>query len=171
MACVADDLDIDLYAAKKLVHDRPMKGVSKLLQTCWRDIRKLAARGQRVIVVIDNDKIREQIPGMDARNTDEEVIRAILEKSDAPEQLDVVLLHKNTESVIEAARDCDRTIPVEMVALALKKQLLQRDRIFHNAARSSRDVRLCIRAKIPAIERLVQLLIGLVHQRPISTLN
>lgn len=165
MACVADELDLDLYRVKEHADPRPMKGVNKLLQACWRDVRKMAARGQRVIALIDDDRIRDNLPGMDARRTDEEVIREIRKRSDAPEQLDVILLHKNVESVIEAARDCDRTISSDTVARALDKNLIQRDRIFHNVARSTRDVRNCIRSKIPAIERLVQRLVSLVRQR------
>lgn len=165
MACVADELDLDLYKAKEYADPRPMKGVNKLLQACWRDVRKIAARGQQVVALIDADHIRDNIPGMDVHKTDEEVIGEIRKRSDAPEQLEVILLHKNAESVIEAARDCDRMIPPETVARALDKNLIQRDRIFHNVARSTRDIRDCIRARIPALEQLVQVVVRLVQKR------
>lgn len=168
MACVADELGVTVVEARRMAEGRPMKGVSNVLQTCRRDIRKLAARGQRVFAVIDNDHIREQLPGVDPRADDATVIRAIREDCNCPEQLEVILLHKNIESVIEAARDCGAESSAETVALALRKHLMQRDLVFRGVAWGRPEVRACIRGKMPALERLVGLLVRLARPQLVA---
>ena len=119
MACVADELGVGLVETKRMAEGRPLKGVANLLKAC-RDVRRLAPRGEHIIAVIDNDQIRAQLSDMDPRADDATVIRTIREKSNCPEQLDVILLYKNTESVIEAARDCGADSSAETIALALR---------------------------------------------------
>lgn len=164
LACIADDLNVERYALEKIVEGRPMKGVSKILQSCYREVRRIASRGQRVFALIDNDHVRDHLPGLDARADEPSVVCAIKDKSDAPTQLEVVLLDKNTETVLEAARLCDPALPDDAIREALRKHPEQRDRIFHHLARGSRSVRTCIRTKIPALERLVQHLAPLARE-------
>lgn len=165
LACVADDLNTERYLLQKIIECHPMKGVSKVLQSCYRDVRRLSARGQRVFALIDDDHVREQLPGMDPLASVASVVEAIRKKSDCPEQLEVILLGKNTESVIEAAKLCDPEAPDDAVRKALAKDLTQRDRMFHRAASRSLDVRRCIRAKIPALEKLVAQLVAIARTR------
>lgn len=163
LACVADDLGRDPYEIKKWFEPRPMNGVNKVLESCRRDVRRIAARGERVFALIDDDHVREHVPGMDARADAPAVEAAIKASSNAPEQLEVILLHKNTESVVEAAKLCDPSLPDTTVREALRKDRVQRDRIFHRVALGAREFRTCIRGKIPAIEKLVELLVAITR--------
>ena len=164
LACIADDLNVEWYTLEKIVEGRPMKGVSKVLQSCYREVRRIALRGQRVFALIDNDHVRDHLPGLDARADEPSVVRAIKDNSDASAQLEVVLLDKNTETVLEAAQLCDPALPDDAIRAALRKHPAQRDRIFHQVARGSRSVRMCIRTKIPALEQLVQHLAPLARE-------
>jgi hypothetical protein len=155
LACVADELGAEMFSLAKRLDGRPLNGVTNLLQSCRRT-SLLAPRGQKVFAVIDEDHVRDHLPGMDPRAEEEVVVRAIKGQSDAPMQLEIILLKKNTETVIEAAKHCDDRLPAAAVEQALRKHLAQRDRILNNVARAgSRAVRDCIRAKVPALERLV----------------
>ena len=156
MACVADDLGVEMFTLTRKFDGRPMNGVANLVRSCRRDIHRLAPQGQTVFALIDDDRIRDHLSGVDVRAEEEVVVRALKGQSDAPAQLEIFLLKKNTETVIEAAKHCDRSLPDEAVAQALGKNLAQRDRILNNVARTGvRAVRDCIRGQVPALHRLV----------------
>src|SRR5262249_6742152 len=98
---------------------------------------------------------------------DEVVVQAIKAQSDAPAQLEVLLLKKNTETVIEAAKRCDDTLPDASVQEALRKNMAQRDRLLNNVARAaSPAVRRCILDGIPAPRKLVDALVAVVAAQP-----
>lgn len=167
LACVADELGGDVYAldlAGKL-DGRPMKGASNLLKSCRQDVRRLGPRGQRVFALVDDDEIRTQLKheGV-ARSADDMAVIGVIKapgKCVAPEQLEVILLKENTETVIEAVRDCGADVAVER---ALQKDINARDRVFNHVAwRSTRSIRDCIRQKVHALERLVTALAALVR--------
>lgn len=167
LACVADELGGDVYSldlASKL-DGRPMKGVSNLLKSCRRDVRRLGPRGQRVFALVDDDEIRTQLKheGVPRNADDVAVIDAIKApgKCVAPEQLEVILLKENTETVIEAVRDCGAGVSVER---ALQKDINARDQVLNHVAwLSTRSIRDCIRRKVHALERLVTALAVLVR--------
>lgn len=165
VACVADDLGVEMFALTKKLDGRPMNGVANIVRSCRRDIHRIAPQGQTVFALIDDDRIRDHLPGVDVRAEEDTVVRAIKGQSDAPAQLEVFLLKKNTETVIEAARRCDPTLADDAVEQALRKNLAQRDRIFNNVARTGRAVRDCIRANVPALHRLVIALCAVVAAR------
>lgn len=167
LACVADDLDVEMFTLTKKLDGRPMNGVANLVRSCRRDVHRLAPQGQKVFALIDDDRIRDHLTGVDVRAEEEGVARTIKSQSDAPAQLEVFLLKKNTETVIEAAKLCDQSLPDDAVAQALRKNLAQRDRLLHNVARAGgRAVRDCIRSKIPALHWLVAALGAVVAASP-----
>ncbi len=167
VACVADDLDVEMFTLTKKLDGRPMNGVANIVRSCRRDVHRLAPQGQTVFALIDNDRIRDHLSGVDIRAENSVVERAIKSQSDAPAQLEVFLLEKNTETVIEAAKHCDPSLPEDAVAQALRKNLAQRDRILNNVARTrGRAVRDCIRAGVPALHRLVAALGAVVTASP-----
>jgi hypothetical protein len=167
VACVADELGVEVFTLARKLDGRPMNGVANLVRSCRRDIHRIAPQGQKVFALIDDDRVRDHLPGIDARAEGEIVARAIKSQSDAPEQLDVFLLVKNTETVIEAAKACDRSLSDDAVAQALAKNLAQRDRILNNVAWSGiRAVRDCIRGKVPALHQLVTALSAVVAASP-----
>jgi len=159
VACVADDLGKDVFTLCRAFEAHPTKGVSNLLRSCRQDVHRLGARGQRVFALIDADKIREQLrhEGVPASADDDAVVRAIKAEGRcvAPDQLEVVLLKENTETVIQAAKLCDKELPDAAVEQALRKDVNARDRILNNVAYGKgRAVRDCIRGKVPAIQAL-----------------
>ena len=167
VACVADDLDVETFTLTKKLDGRPMNGVANIVRSCRRDVHRLAPRGQIVFALIDNDRIRDHLSGVDARAENSVVERVIKSQSDAPAQLEVFLLEKNTETVIEAAKRCDPSLPEDAVVQALRKNLAQRDRIFNNVARGrARAIRDCIRGSVPALHRLVIALCAVVSASP-----
>jgi hypothetical protein len=167
LACVADDLGVDMFTLTRKLDGRPMKGVSNILQSCRNDIRRIGPKGQKVFALVDDDHIRHHLRGVDARADAETVTRTIKEQSDAPAQLEVILLKENTETVIKAAKQCDPLLPDAAIAEALRKRLAQRDRILNSVARAvNRAIRDCIRDKVPAIEELVRALAVLVGATP-----
>jgi hypothetical protein len=165
LACVSDELGGDVFALRlqEKLHGRPMKGIGNLLRSCRRDIRRIGPQGQPVLAVIDDDKIRQQLrhEGLSATADSDAVANAIRapDKCVAPEQLEVVLLKDNTESVILAAKLCDDTLPAVTVEQALQKDLNARDRIFNRLAwAANRAVRDCIRRKMATFDSLVNVL-------------
>ncbi|MEP7122983.1 MAG: hypothetical protein ABJE95_18795 [Byssovorax sp.] len=167
VACVADELGVEVFALAGKLDGRPMNGAANIVRSCKRDIHRLGPQGQTVFALIDDDRIRDHVKGVDARTAEDVVVRAIKSQSDAPAQLEVFLLKKNTETVIEAAKECDRSLPDDAVAQALAKNLAQRDRLLNNVAYSGvRAVRDCIRGKIPALHRLVTALSAVVAASP-----
>ena len=167
LACVADELGVEMFTLARKLDGRPMNGVANLVRSCRRDIHRIAPHGQMVFALIDDDRVRDHLPGVDVPAGGEIVARAIKSQSDAPEQLEVFLLVKNTETVIEAAKECDRSLPDDAVAQALAKNLAQRDRILNNVARTGiRAVRDCIRGKVPALHQLVAALSAVVAASP-----
>jgi hypothetical protein len=127
LACVADELGADVHVLdlQKKLSGRPMKGVGTLLSSCRRDVCRLGPQGQRVFALIDNDRIRDQLrhEGVTAAASADQVIQAIKApgKCVAPDQLEVILLEENTETLIKAAAECDPEIPAAAVTQALRK--------------------------------------------------
>lgn len=167
LSCVADAMGVNMFTLKDKLDGRPMNGVTNVLQSCRSDVRRLGTRGQKVFAVIDDDRIRQHVPGVDPRTSEDAVIRAIKSSSDAPAQLEVFLLKKNTETVIEAAKHCDDGLPDAAVQQALRKNMAQRDRILNNVARAgNRAIRDCILDRVPVLGKLVEALLALVRAVP-----
>ena len=73
----------------------------------------------------------------------------------------VILLQRNMETVLEAARDCDPALPKERLEKALKKDLNARDAILNRIAWGmSKAIRDCIKARVPALEELRNLILS-----------
>lgn len=72
----------------------------------------------------------------------------------------MILLKRNTESVLTAAGECDLSIGAKRLERAVKhKDLLERDAIFLELSRErSRAARECMLKKMPSLKRLVDLL-------------
>lgn len=48
LACVADDLGVEMFTLASKLDGRPMKGVANLVRSCRRDIHRIAPHGQTV---------------------------------------------------------------------------------------------------------------------------
>lgn len=164
-ACVADDAGGSLFAMRRKLDGRPMKGVQSLLRSCRTNIRRLSAKGQPVFALIDADKIREQLmhEGVAPDADDAAVTRAIKARCEEPEKLHVFLLRENTETVIDAAGRCDQGLRSEpILQKALLKDLNARDAVLNRVAWDpDRAVRDCVRQHVPALRSMVSALVAL----------
>jgi hypothetical protein len=143
---------------------RPLKGVHNVLRAIREDIDLIAADGRSVIAVIDEDAIRGQLK-LPASADESRVIQAILSGSRAPEHVFVVLLHRNMESILEAAAACEPTLdPSRLNRAVRQKDLLERDTILVALSRErERRVRECILDRMPSMKKLVDTVITCVH--------
>lgn len=162
VACVFDVIDGEhRHVEDRLSDARPLKGVQNVLRACCEDIDLLAADGRFIVAVMDDDAIRQALK-LPEEAGEETVVRTIARRSRSPERLCVTLLHRNTESVLEAAAQCDRTLEAGRLERAIvRKDLLERDAIFlmlsRQRARAARD---CILGRMPSMKRLVDVVIA-----------
>jgi hypothetical protein len=155
-ACVFDVIHGERHLLGRALEGRPMKGDSQLLKSCREDVADISPGGHPVFAVFDNDKVRRllKLP----READEEtVVQAIKKGATAPDQLAIVLIEKNMESVVEAAGACDPSLGAGILDDALrKKNLAARDIVLKEPAKGGkRSVRDCILDKVPSLKRLI----------------
>lgn len=165
-ACVSDALpEQPRWRVNTALEDvRPLKGDTKLLEACRRDIDLIASDGRSVVAVFDNDKIRKLLK-LAARAPDEAVVQAILKGGKGAERLSIVLLKQNMESVIEAAAQCDKSIDPNRIKLAVRhKDPLERDILLTELASDrSRPTRDCMLGALPSLQQFVALLCRLMQ--------
>jgi hypothetical protein len=159
-ACVYDLLgETEPWRVQQALADcRPMKGSAKLLEACRRDIDLIASDGRSVVAVFDNDEIRTDLK-LPRNAPDERVVQKIREGGKNTDRLFIVLLKQNMETILEAVRDCDRSVEPRSIELALKKHMLERDILLTDLTSAlKRPVRECILEKVPSFRDLVELL-------------
>ena len=163
--CVFDIVDGERYRVEARLADyRPLKGVSNVIDTCRQNI-DLFADGRSVVVVIDDDRVRAHLrPPLPQTAPDVHVEREIKKDCPAPERLFIVLLKKNTESILAAAAECDPSHDRERMERAVRrKDLFARDAILSELAwERARGQRDCILGKMPSLKALVDVLVSLL---------
>jgi hypothetical protein len=162
VACVFDLVDGERHHVESRLGDaRPLKGVTNVLRACCEDIDLLAADGRFVVAVIDDDAIRREL-SLPKKADESAVLQTIAKRSRDPQRLRVVLLHRNTESVLEAAAACDKTLdPARLERAIQRKDLLERDALFLALARErARPARDCILGRMPSMKKLVETVIA-----------
>jgi len=167
-ACVFDILNGERHSIEGALSDgRPLKGAGNLLRACRDEIDLIAADGRLVVAVFDDDKIRGQLK-LPRRASEERVLKEILKGCRAPDQLAVILLKDNMESVIDAAGVCAPTIDKKRIERASKnKDLLERDAILTELSRErERPARVCILEKMPSLAALIDLLCKTLRAAP-----
>jgi len=151
-----------LFELRHLVEDRPLNGNGNLL----RFLREKMAdsRFETIIAVFDDDQIRPLL-GLPQEASPERVKAQLRQECNAPQKLEVILLSKNMESVIQAAARCGEELGVEIrkVREAASKDRLARDICLSSLAYDPgrRPLRDCILRKVPAVANLV----GLICQK------
>jgi hypothetical protein len=157
MRCVCDECGVapeQQYKVFGSVEERPMKGDSKVLRALWNDLPNIAAKGEMVIAILDNDKIREAL-GLAKQAPDDKVCETILAKCAGP--VHIVLLKENTESILRAARECGGVNDTDLFERAVTaKEPPARDIIFGNISKlAAKNIRDCIRDKIGSLGPLI----------------
>jgi hypothetical protein len=170
MASVWDSISasrpsVERYRLEQMVNPRPLKGSGNVVRSCRNDVGLITRDGRRLLVVIDDDEVR-QLLQLSAKANETQVREKILEGCAAPERVSIHLLLENTETVIDAARKCDGTIPREVVRQALAKSPRDRDVVMNWVARSDRrSIRECVLREVPSLAGLVAELTRVVLER------
>lgn len=141
---------------RALADCRPLKGKEKLLRAC-QEWQSIAARGEAVAAVFDNDRVRELL-SLPTDAADAEVITAI--KSGSSSKLHVALLDRNLESVIDAVLQCWPDAPAKPKK---KPDRLFRDVVLKQAAQRV-ELHQCILEKVPSLGLLRDLLVSLLRE-------
>lgn len=161
LACVHDQIGGDLWGGlARAIEGQPKGGNSALLKACHRD--RLSRFTSPVIAVFDDDQVRPllQLPQDATKEVVVEQIRERCQLLDTP-SFHVILLVRNLESILEAARDCGA---VGDINEALSKNRGARDRVLTNIAYDplKADLRACIQDKSPSLKSLVDLILFLL---------
>jgi hypothetical protein len=165
MSCAYDTVNGAWQMLELAVEGRPLKGNSKLLKCLKDDFPRLAYNGRHVIVVFDNDKVRTLL-GLPSTSSDSEVVKCVREHCNRDESaLTVILIHQNTESILQASGECaikhGREFDSDQLSEAVnKKALIARDAFLARfSAAQFKDVRTCVLEKLPSLASLVSRLI------------
>jgi hypothetical protein len=157
--CVADALGCDLRSLKDPLRGYPKNGVGNVLAACRRDLAQLAHGGRTVVAVVDDDKIRRAV-SLEKAACKVQVVQRFREHASCPPgvALRVVLLVRNTESILLALRDegllPDRDARFE--AAIVHKELNSRDLLFKDAVwRLSAEQRVTLQRCVPSLGYLV----------------
>lgn len=146
-ACTADRTGDRLFSLRKRLIDVPSNGVGPLLARVRQVTPRFEQYPQRLLVLVDHDRIREHIrlPPLACRA---QVVSAVR----GARPFSVVLLEENTEDLLRAAREVLGGGP-----LTGKPTPLERDRILENAAHATtREQRQAILERCPSFGRLVE---------------
>ncbi len=159
--CVLDRLPgigRDVYHLKnQVVKGIPLNSNNKVLRKCRQDLKRLSDSCRKIIAVYDQDRLSNllQWKGLQCRS----LFRAELAKGCEPkEYLEIVLINRNLESVIETIRDSGLAtfVAADIFAKALDKKQDDRDRLFIKCAeQSTKDLRDKLLELLPDVSRLV----------------
>jgi hypothetical protein len=145
----------------------PVGGNADLRKKCQRDLKKLSDRNVRVFALYDNDKAARlvNLVGNACRPM---ICQRLKEGCDPVNKLEIVLLQKNLETVIEVIRDSGLTsIQPQMFQDALCKRCAMRDRVFsHCAYLLTPDARTRLLERLPDLGRLVSKIAECLKQEP-----
>lgn len=174
MRCAYDASNVPdemLYKIEGRIDGRAMKGNSKLLQAMHRDVHHIAADGRAVFAIFDNDRVRELLD-LPKNATEEQVESAIRAKCPGQrETVHITLLRENTESILEAAKECDVDARHDQTTFdrALRKEPAARDVIFTNLSKvAERTIRDCILGKLPSLRSLIERIADLIRPLHLS---
>lgn len=157
-ALVADQTGKSVWEVKQSARERPLRGIDKLLKALSDPGRlsNLVPGGVPILAVVDGDRIREHM-GLKRNAPARQVEQELKESCNEPDRITVVLLERNVESLVEAARDCDENFMPDRIADALMKDINARDLVLQAVAFDAgrRDLRDCIRKRVPSLERAI----------------
>lgn len=156
MSCVADTLGIDRHVVRDRLKAVPKKGDAKLYAACKTEVGRLGARGQPVVALFDDDKIRALLK-VASTLPKRDVARRIVQESDQPQQLVVRLLEKNMETVVVAAA-------VLLGEVAPPKSIQERERLLQRIAWDMPSRRAAVREQVPTFDCFVQVIAALLQR-------
>lgn len=163
MRLVEDEINGQTWQLLKLVDKNPRKGIGNV----FRDLKRtsLIAGSGVLFLLIDSDKTAEQL-GLGHDASEDEVIAALRERSDSPEQLEVFFLQENMEDLMESIHVCAPDLLPDNVQAAINaKSLNDRDIVLKEVKRGHQQaLRDCVREAQPGLGALAKTIAGLVSE-------
>lgn len=154
MRMVEDDINGQTWQLRKLVDKNPCKGVGNLIRDA-RSTQLLAGAG-KLFVLVDSDRVGEHL-NLGSSATTDAVVEAFKRRSDAPEKLEVFLLHPKLEGLLLALQQCAPSLLPEAMQAALCHDLNQRDIVLNEAKKAEHlPLRRCVRAAQSGLDGLVK---------------
>jgi hypothetical protein len=155
--CVADDLRVNAWELRGRLLGIPRGGSAVIRADCRENPSRFVSDGRLAFAVYDGDRLAKLL-GLRGDACKAEIKTVLLGECPWREHLRVVILDRNLESVLSAARACDASLADERTwELALRRKLLaERDAILHRAATEARrTLRDCVRKAMPSFDYLV----------------
>jgi hypothetical protein len=163
MRLVEDDIDGETWRLRKLVAPNPRKGLGNILKDV--KLTALLAGGGELHILVDVDRIREHLD-LEPSATNQAIVAALRQRSDAPGKLRVHFLMPNVEGLLRSIQACDPTLLPREMTRALQKKLNDRDIVFIEVAKQAQvALRRCVRKAQPGIDALASALAALVPAR------
>jgi hypothetical protein len=170
--CVCDRLGCMPWQLRPKLEARPLNSNSKVREHCrGRLFDRLVCSGGVVVAVYDDDKIRHivNLPRALVNICKQQIVPELKKDCPRPGLLQVVLLHRNIETLIGVVADLAPAgkFPEHILALAIeKKDRNQRDRILKFAAgHERRHIREEILRHMPSFAYLVEKIAGYYSPR------
>jgi len=158
---VEDEINGQTWQLMKLVDKNPRKGIGNV----FRDLKRtsLIAGVGMLFLLIDSDKTAEQL-GLASDASEDEVIAALREKSDAPERVEVFFLRENMEDLMDSIRQCaPELLPDNVQAAIESKSLNDRDIVLKEVKKAHQEtLRDCVREAQPGLDALARAVAALV---------
>ncbi len=166
MRIVEDEINGQTYRLRALVAKNPRRGIDNLLKDLPRT-GLLAGEGL-LFLLIDRDRISRHLQ-LAANATDEAVMTALMDRSDAPDKLRPFFLQPNVEGLLRSIRGCDPTLLPANLAAALQKKLNDRDIVFNEAKKAERrTVRDCVRRAQPGLDAMVRAIVAIIPAEAVA---
>lgn len=159
---MADRIGGDLWTVAPRIDGNPRKGVDKLVATVRRDWERLRAGGKLVVAVADDDRVRRHLQlapkaGVDA------VRQAMVDGLQGHEAgFRLVLLDRNTETLLEAIASRDPALR-KLAPSLVGKSHVDRDRLLAKATYDrTPEFRARVLQAMPSAGELVDVLTAVV---------
>ena len=163
--CVHDRTQGDLGALLRAFADRPMKSNTKVRAACLEERQLLTRTGASLVALYDDDRVRGLVKKPKSA-CKLEVRQALQQECGDDPKLRVVLLVKNTESVLEVLEQSGLMTTfarADFHEAIERKSVLKRDEILHRAADGDMlKAREHLRQHLPSFEYLITKLAELV---------
>lgn len=166
--CVADRVGCEPPTMKDRLRGIPKKGNGNVWRACQRDLPHLARSGRVVFAVFDDDRVRTMTKlATGACKT--QVVTRIKIGCDPAASLRVVLLVRNTETVLCGLRDLGvlHGRDAMFVQAIDRKDIASRDILFKDAVwRLTADQRVSLLREVPSLGYLVEKPVALLGDAP-----
>lgn len=167
MRMVEDEINGLTWKLRPLVGGVPRKGVGNVIKDV-KDTSLFAGSGL-LCLLVDRDQITAHLK-LKFAASDDEITKALEERSDAKDKLRTFFLLPNLEGLLKALQACEPSLLPASVASALDKKLTDRDIVLVELGKAARrSVRDCVREAQPGLDALVKALAALIPPGAIST--